>query len=138
MKEPLQRALNQLIGHAVWPAAQNSNKFSDPPRQAPSAVVLENPPARVSQDLTNQGYTRFRRFAVLPSSKAPRWLLPLGERHRMLEGFHIYMPFTPSARLMKSLVIKAIEAGWDGWGCPRVMVASKEPLPLEVLATKAT
>ena len=138
MKEILQNALDQFIGHAGWPAAHNSNKFSDPPRRAASAVFLENPPARVSQELANEGYTRFRWFAVLPSSKAPRWLLPLGDRHRMLEGFQIYTPFTPSARLLKSLVIRAIKAGWDGWGCPRVMVASKEPLPLEVLATKVT
>jgi hypothetical protein len=138
MKEPLQSALNQLIGPAVWPAAQNPNMFSDPPKQAASTVVLENPPARVCQELANEGYTRLRRFAVLPSTKAPRWLLPLGERHRLLEAFHLYMPFAPSARLMKGLVTKAIEAGWDGWGCPRVMVASKDPLPLEALATQAT
>src|ERR1017187_10324326 len=85
VKEILQNALEQFIGHG----GQNSNKLSDLPRRAASAVVLENPPARVRQDLANQGYTRFCWFVVLPSSKVPRWLFPLGDRHRMLAGFHI-------------------------------------------------
>ncbi len=138
MKEILQNALEQFIGHAALPVVQNSNKLSDLLMRAASAVILENPPVRVRQDLTNQGYTRFCRFVVLPSSKAPRWLFPLGDRHRMLEGFRIYTPYAPTAQTLKSIVRRLIQVGWDGWGWPRVLVASREPLPLEDLVREVT
>ena len=133
VKEILQNALEQYIGHA----ARNLDKLSDVPRPA-SVVVLENPSATVGQDLANQGYTRFCRFVVLPSSKAPRWLLPLGDRRRMLAGFHIYTPYARVARTVKATAVRFIKAGWNGRGCSRVLIASRQRLPLEKLVAEVT
>src|SRR5664280_1369722 len=68
----------------------------------------------------------------------PGWLFPLGDKHTMLAGFHIYTPYARVARMVKALAVRAIKAGWNGWGCSRVLIASREHLPLEKLVAEVT
>ena len=138
VNEILQSALQQLVGPANWVDSQALGGLPAAGNPVSGAVVLDNPPRRAVEQLREEGFARLHRFVVLPSSKAPRWLLPLGDRHGMLGGFHIYTPYARVPRMLKAAAERFIKAGWAGWGCPRVVLASKEPLPLEVLATKVT
>jgi len=42
-----------------------------------------------------------RSFAVLPSRRAPRWLIPLGDEQLSLRGLEVWLPFSRSGRLAK-------------------------------------
>jgi len=138
VNEALHSALCKFIGRPASPGAQNQKEFPDAGSPVPSAVVLEDPSRRGAQRLTDKGFAHIQRFVVLPSSKGPRWLLPLGHTHRTLEGFQIYTPYAPRARTLKAIVLRAIRAGWNGWGCSLVLIASGERLPLEKLVTEVT
>lgn len=138
MNEAVKIAIARFVGCAHRPGPRNPKKSPDAGSPLPSAVVLENPTRRAAQRLTDKGFAHIHRFVVLPCSKGPRWLLPLGHTHRTLEGFQIYTPYAPRARILKAIVLRAIKAGWDGWGWPRVLVASRGPLPLEVLVRQVT
>jgi len=138
VKEVLQIAVAQFIGRTAWPAPRTQDESPQCCGRPVSAVVLENPPRGTVQELSKKGYTRFHWFAVLPSCKAPRWLLPLGDTPKTLEGFQIYTPYAPAARLLKAMSLRVIRAGWNGWGCHRLLVASGERLPLEKLVAEVT
>jgi hypothetical protein len=56
----------------------------------------------------------------------------------MLEGFHIYTPYAQAAQTVKATAVRFIQAGWNGWGCSRVLIASRERLPLEKLVAEVT
>jgi hypothetical protein len=56
----------------------------------------------------------------------------------MLEGFHIYTPYAWAAQKVKATAVRLIKAGWNGWGCSRVLIASIERLPLEKLVAEVT
>jgi len=124
VNETLQTALEQFIG--------NSGQTARP------AVVLENPSAKAVRALRASGHDCARTFSVLPSRKAPRWLLPLGNSRATLRGFQIYTPWAPVARMLKAMACTAIRAGWNGCGCHRLLVASRERLPLERLVAEVT
>ena len=47
---------------------------------------------------------------------------PLGDRDRMLEGFHIYTPYARAAQMVKATAVRFIKAGWNGWGCSLMMM----------------
>lgn len=124
MNPTLQTALKQFVGEG--------DECSDSP------VVLENPSPRTVRTLRANGYQYLRKFSVLPSGKAPRWLLPLGDTNQMLASCQGYTPYRPAARLLKAMLLRVIKAGWKGTGCRQVLVASKDPLPLEVLVREVT
>ena len=134
----LQRALEQLSGPAAEPAPQNRTKFLEPTTHPVSVTVHQGPSRRTVEELAKNGFAHFRRFSVLPSYKAPRWLLPLGDTHQMLVGSQIYAPHAPTARLLKAIFLRMIRAGWQGWGCRQLLVASRGPLPLEVMVRDVT
>ena len=130
--------LDHFTGRARPLVSKSPGEIFDLTEQVVSALVYESPPGKVGEELATKGYAHSHWFAILPSCKVPRLLLPLGNTYRMLEGFQIYMPFAPIARVMKALAIRAIEAGWSGRGRRRVLVATEQPLPLERLVTKAS
>ncbi|MBI3668703.1 MAG: hypothetical protein HY237_02825 [Acidobacteria bacterium] len=83
-------------------------------------------------------YPHVHRFAVLPSRKSPRLLLPIEDRRTMLEGLQIYEPYTPVGRLLKFLLVGAIKAGWQGWAGDQILLATRQPLALERLVQDVT
>ncbi len=138
MNKDLLGALAQFIGPLDKGANRPSSGSPLSKHCAASAVVGSGEPKDATLHLARQGYTRTHRFLVLPSPSEPRWLLPVGDARRMRQGFRIYTPYAPMARMLKNLAIGFIGAGWSGWQSSRVLVASKGPLPLEVLVTKIT
>ena len=134
----LQRALEQLLGPAVEPAPQNRTKLLNPTTHPVSVTVHQGASRRSVEELAKNGFVHFHRFSVLPSCKAPRWLLPLGDTHQMLVGSQICAPHAPTSRLLKAVFLRVIKAGWRGWGCGQLLVASKGPLPLELMVRDVT
>jgi hypothetical protein len=117
------------------PDAQVTSEYEDFDATAVVSSIGKN---GNTQQLARRGYTRTHRFVVLPSQSEPRWLLPLGDRQLTREGFRIYTPYAPVARILKNLAATVMEAGWTGWARNHVLVASKKPLPLEVLIGEVT
>jgi hypothetical protein len=92
----------------------------------------------IARRLVRLGYVHSRRFAVLPSARKPRWLLPLRDGRFASRAFDIYSPSSPTAKILKSLGVLMMKAGWPGWARHSVLIASKEPLPLENLVRNVT
>ncbi len=104
----------------------------------PNVVISWSPKPVVVKRLVSDGYTRTHRFAVLPSRKRSRWLLPQTCGKHLVNGFEIYTPFSPSARLMKAVAVKLRKAAWQGWVRNSVLIASRTPLPIESLVSDIT
>jgi hypothetical protein len=104
----------------------------------PDVVVSRSQAASVCQQLARRGYTRQHRFAILPSRTQPRWLLPLTNAPRTIDGFELYTPYSRATRLMKALVVRVRATGWEGWVRHSVLMAARSPLPIEKLATEVT
>jgi hypothetical protein len=138
LNQVLLEALAQLTGHRDCLAVQTDDLAFKVDDSRATAVVSPDGGNGATQLLARQGYTRTHRFAALPSQSAPRWLLPLGDARRTREGFRIYTPYAPVARTMKNLAVTVIKAGWTGWARNRVLVASKRPLPIELLVREVT
>src|SRR6185295_7145143 len=69
-------------------------------------------------------------FAVLPTWKAPRWLLPLAERHSMLGALHLYAPYSWTARIGTTFLTACIKSGWTGWARHRLYITTHREMPL--------
>lgn len=137
MIDLLQTAIDQLTGNGNHRALSSRNESS--PGDLPASVVVSlNPSNNTKNDLASQGYTCARSFVALPSLTSPRWLFPLGIRRCSLEGLEIYKPYAKSARILKGLLTAMVAARCDGLAPHRVLVASREPLPLEALVRKVT
>ena len=134
----LQRALRQLLGLTAEPAPENQTKLPYPATHAVSVAVRQGTLRTTIEGLAKNGFVHFHRFSVLPSFKAPRWLLPLGDTHQMLAGWQVYAPYATAARLLKAVFLRVVRAGWKGWGCSQLLVASNGPLPLEGLVREVT
>src|SRR5438552_10493076 len=114
-------------------------------RELPSLAAAERPPVfslspsrELTETLKDKGYTHLRSFVSIPSHSTPRWLLPIGARDEMLAGTHIYQPYKWTPRVIKSVFIALIKMGWHGPLRSRVLVASREMLPLEALVYDVT
>jgi hypothetical protein len=134
----LQDALDRFIGPLRHPMLNNQAEMPGPTGQPVTARVVKNPSRKAVKELADKGYTHSRAFSILPCGRAPRWLLPLGDTHRTLEGFRIYAPYGRTAQILKKTIAWLIKAGWNGRGWARVLVASRGPLPLEVLVREVT
>ncbi len=139
-EEPLERALRTFLGWApdapptlgVQPAAARAGA------RLPNEVISQSHSPEVTRGLASEGYVRQRRFAVLPSRKKARWLLPLTNEGNPFDGFELYKPFSVGARLMKALVLLVRATGWDGWVRHEVLVASRSVLSIERLSSEVT
>lgn len=128
----LVRLIHQFIGSGQSLGLQSPSKLGHPGDPRAPLVILD-PAQSAAFDLARQGYTHSHYLAVLPSRKAPRWLLPIGDPRSTRMGVQIYTPYNRNARMMKGLLIRIIRTGWSGWARSRVLVASREPLPIERL-----
>src|ERR1700731_1208189 len=88
-----ERALRSFLG---WDP-KGSLRFADqcPVAQVglPTVVLTRSLAPKVTQRLASEGYIHQHRFAVLPSRKRARWLLPPTYKGRPLDGFELYRPF---------------------------------------------
>src|SRR5271156_1054698 len=103
-----------------------------------AAIIADSPSSRDCGDMSREGYTHQRRFALLPSRRNLRWLLPHTGKRRGIDGLQLYMPHGHVGRIVKALVVHARATGWQGWVRDSVVVASRQSLPIEDLLTEAT
>jgi hypothetical protein len=135
----LRKALLILTG-----SAQNSSPSageqgtSEDGRTLMDPVISWNQTPSLLSSLARNGYTHLHRFAALPSRRYARWLLPQIRDGERVDGFQIYTPFSPAARLMKALTVRLRATGWHGWVRHSVLIASKKPLLIENLASEIT
>ena len=137
MKALLPRTLELLLGSAVGPV-RSKVEFPDQAGLGSPVVFSLSPSRKLTNNLRQEGYAYVRHFAALPSRSRPRWLLPIGASCGMLAATQMYFPHRRTARILKSLVTGIIKTGWDGWLGSRVLIASKEALPLEGLVRDIT
>lgn len=137
MNDLLRNAIHQLVRCGKLSAEPSGNDLQsgDLP---PSVVVSSNPSERFRRDLARQGYTRARRFAVLPSPTSPRWLFPLGNVRCTREGLRIYAPYATAARALRGLLTILVAARCQGFVPHQLLVASRGSLPLEALVREVT
>jgi hypothetical protein len=83
--------------------------------------------------LKESGFRQIRTFAVLPSLEEPRWLLPEENASQAIAGLKLYTPFSLRTRVLKYLGTGIAATGFPGRSRSRVIVASREPLPIENL-----
>ena len=137
-RAPLENALRLFVGpEAIIAAPGDPDNLVD---RAPAswAVICWNPSPDVRKSLTREGYARQHRFCVLPSRARARWCLPLAADRTTINGFKLYTPFSPAARLLKAIVTRVGDAGWHGWAAQSVVIASRNPLPIENLVSSIT
>jgi peptidoglycan-N-acetylglucosamine deacetylase len=137
MKPLLPQALELLIGSAVGPV-QSKDELPDLASLGSPPVFSLSPSSKLMTSLRQEGYEQIRHFAALPSNSKPRWLLPIGASCGMLAATQMYFPHKRAARLLKSLLVGVINTGWDGWLSSRVLIGSRQPLPLEDLVRDIT
>jgi hypothetical protein len=102
------------------------------------AVLTRTSPGRSIDWLRSNGFTRIRQYALLPSVRSPRWLIPVGRRRWTVGGLHIYTPFASRARLLKRMLVSVTQLGYTGWARHKVLIASRQPLKLESLVREVT
>jgi hypothetical protein len=127
----LDRVLQRFIGPGKCTSAEL--RQDDPVSRDSETMVSLNPTGATKRHAKRAGYRHAYCWAVLPSHRVPRWLLPLGDRSSMIAGTQIYEPQARVSRIMKSLLLRSIRMGWMGWAGSKAWVASKEPLALELL-----
>ncbi len=138
MTEAVETALDQFVGRGAEGERPDPNDVADLAHRTRAPLVSWDASGSAALELARQGYTHTRRFVLLPSRKAPRWLLPLDDVQRTLEALEMYQPYSAAARIFKRLLSGAIKVGWTGWARPRLLIASAKPLPLESLVSDLT
>lgn len=130
MSSAVERAIQLLAG-------QDSNGAEAnwiPATRAETRKVLIGA-AGASQRTELQAFPHQYRFFGVPSLRAARLLLPVESPVGCLQ---LYAPFRLRAQILKAFLAASLKAGWTGQGGDRVVIASKEPLPLQELVTKIT
>jgi len=133
----LRNAIQQLVGRGKLVAEPSGSELQGDDLAA-SVVVSLNPSKRLGRDLTRQGYTRARRFAVMPSPGSPRWLFPLGNSRATREALRIYVPFAPVARTLKGLLKVLAAAHCQDFAPHKLLVSSRGSLAIESLVQEVT
>lgn len=133
----LPRALDLLFGSAIGPI-RNEDELSGLDNLEFPPVFSFSPSRGLTKSLRQRGYLHAHRFVAIPSHSKPRWLLPIGDASGTLAGTQIYLPHKWAPRTIKSLLLGMIKMGLDGWLGSRVLVASRDLLPLEVMVRAVT
>jgi phosphotransferase family enzyme len=136
--ELLQQALDVLSGPDPQSARSGSQSPVDFNNNRVHSWIAEGSPDGKARETAPGDFPRRHSFSVLPSRKAPRWLLPLGSPGATLESLRVYTPYALPARIKKLLLLGALKTGWTGWARHKVFVASQSFLPLEVLVSDVT
>jgi len=129
------RVIKTFVGHEPPLLLEKQGPVA---RMGESLVLISLHPSRkLRHDLARIGFTHIQEFSILPSRARLRWLLP-AHAPLMLSGLQMYAPFSFRARLFKSLLSGMTRLGWKGWSRAKLVVASRKPLPLQVLVTEVT
>jgi hypothetical protein len=136
--DTLDEALRLFLGWDRADPLPEAEDLSKDRATLPDVVVSRSQASSVCKQLARHGYTHQHRFAILPSRTQPRWLLPLTNARRAIDGFELYTPYSRATRLMKALVVRVRATGWEGWVRHSVLMAARSPLPIEKLATEVT
>lgn len=135
MDGPLRRALELFVGRSVAPV-RSTRELAD--RSAPQVVVSLSPSHELKTLFKSKGYTHFHSFVAIPSHASPYFLLPNEHASRMLAAARIYQPHKWAPRITKQVLVRSMKVGWKGWWFPKILVASKNSLPLAVLVREVT
>jgi hypothetical protein len=137
MNDLLWKAIRHFAGSGN-PGPRPSGNELDAGDLPPSVRVSLNPSRRARRDLARRGYGSTRCFLALPSLTSPRWLFPLENSRSQQAGLDIYKPYARGARILKGLLAAMAGTRCQGWGLPRLLVASRNVLPLESLVREVT
>lgn len=115
------------------------SKTQNPNAPRVPALISLHASKSTTHGFARHGFSRTQRYVVLPSHKAPRWLLPVGEGAAGItsKGLQLYTPYSRIAQAMKGLLM-ATMAGWQSWASPQALIGSKTALPLENLVSEIT
>jgi len=102
-----------------------------------STLVSFHPSRRLRRDLECNRFTHIQEYSILPGRTKPRWLLPV-KKSLMLSGLNLYAPFSKRGRFLKSLLSGMIHLGWKGRTNTKILLASRKPLPFQVLVSEIT
>ena len=133
----LETALRTFLGWAP-DIPLRFDELPDASAVLPGVAIFKSYTPAVTKRLVREGYIHQHRFAILPSRKKARWLLPLTNKALALDGFELYKPFSTGARMMKTLVLLVRATGWSGWVQDEVLIASRSLLPIERLLSDVT
>jgi len=133
----LTRALRSFAGSAVCPIRHDKDlTYLD--NDAPAAVFSMSPSTKLKMAIRKKGYSQQHAFLAVPSRRVPRWLIPTQNRCAILAATQIYEPHKWVMRLLKQSLIGMTRIGWTGWGCPKLLVATKDMTALEQLVEAVT
>jgi hypothetical protein len=104
----------------------------------PTVVIVANPSRLTCEELSRRGYVNQRHLALLPSRRNLRWLLPHVAKRRGIDDLQLYTPHGYVGRIVKALVVQARATGWQGWVRDTVVIASRQPLPIENMLSEIT
>jgi hypothetical protein len=94
-------------------------------------LVGVNRPAGEPHHLRKAGFSYVREFAVLPSLADPRLFIPLDSSAISAGAFGLYAPLKLPARCKLAAARTAARLGLHVWHRDRLLVALREPSPLE-------
>lgn len=133
MESPLvERTLTILFSLPARSVIASPVQQSDIVRNSAALLSFDGSVASMRM-LADAGFRYIRPFIVLPSMTEPRWLLPEENSRQAVRGLKLYTPFSIRTRVLKALGTGIAAAGFPGRSRSRVLVASREPLPIENL-----
>jgi hypothetical protein len=136
--DSLQNALRLFLGWEDVTPLPVAEEAQEKGAWRSNVVISWSQADTVVREIERQKYSRLHRFAVLPSRNRPRWCLSRSSGSNVLNGFELYTPFSPSARLMKKFAIRMQAMGWQGWIRDSILIATRNPLPIENLVVEIT
>jgi Phosphotransferase enzyme family len=92
----------------------------------------------VADQLRSAGFEYVHRFASVPSGPAARWVLPVGNSLWTECAIKSFAAYSWRTRLFKEFLLTIDRVGLLGWVGDNLILASKEPLPLDVLVGEVT
>jgi hypothetical protein len=134
----LHKTLHVLLGWHENRPLPFLKELSDLKSENLTAAIAANPSSRIYEYLSREGYIHQWRFALLPSRRHLRWLLPQAAKGLGIDGLQLYMPHGHVGRIVKALIVQARATGWYGWMHDTVVIASRAALPIETVLRGAT
>jgi hypothetical protein len=132
----VQRALNAFLGTEGDAPINAPGEFYT--RQDAVAVLTGSSSSRAVSWLRADGFSRIEEFALAPSAKRPRWVIPLNVSGCTASSLSMYVPFTIGAKASKWLLLAAAKIGWTGWVRHKVITGSRHPTTLQSLIGEIT
>jgi hypothetical protein len=137
METLLARAVKVFVGSAVR-LIRDQEGLDNLDDHASAAMISLSASAEQANAIKRKGYVHQHTFIAIPSSRVPRWLVPVQSRCAMLAAAQMYEPHKWMARALKGSVIGLTKIGWTGWSYPKILIATKDMSVLERLVHAVT